>query len=64
MGVGDLEPPPTPMHPMKPPHSQYSLAMDEVQEEEEEKRGEARSSPPSNVQCLNPPPHVPIGSIW
>ena len=40
MGVGDLEPP-TPMHPMKPPHSQYSLAMDEVEgekkEEEEEK---------------------------
>ena len=63
MGVGDLEPP-TPMHPMKPPHSQYSLAMDEVQEEEEEKRGEARSPPPSNVQFLNPPPHVPIGSIW
>jgi len=53
------------MHAMKPPHSQYSLAMDEVQEEEEEKRGEARSPPPpSNVQFLNPPPHVPIGSIW
>jgi len=64
MGVGDLEPP-TPMHPMKPPHSQYSLAMDEVQEEEEEKReGRQEAPPPSNVQFLNPPLHVPIGSIW